>query len=268
MRLRKTLAALTVFLLAIALLLSGCGDKETGEVIKIGATEVPHAQILEFAQPLFEEAGLDVEIVEFSDYIQPNLQLADKQLSANFFQHIPYLEDFSAERNLDLTYIAKVHIEPMGIYPGKAAALEDLAAGSQVGIPNDATNGGRALLLLESANLITLEKGVGVEATVHDIAENPKNLKIVELNAEVLPHSLPDLGVAVINGNFAIQAGLSPLTDSLYLEGADSPYVNVLAVRKDDAENPALLKIAEILTGEEVRDFILEKYEGGVVPVS
>jgi D-methionine transport system substrate-binding protein len=251
-----------VALVSLSFLLSACGS----EAIKIGATSVPHAEILEFALPLFEEEGLQVEIVEFNDYVQPNLQLADKQLSANFFQHIPYLEDFCAERGLDLTWIAKVHIEPMAIYPGKVETLDHLKAGDQVGIPNDVTNCGRALRLLDQAGLITLREGVGVEATVLDIVENPKDLNIVELNAEILPHSRSDLAVAVINGNFAIQAGLSPLTDSLFREDSDSPFVNVLVVRKEDEENPTLLKIAEILNGPEVRDFILETYEDGVVP--
>jgi D-methionine transport system substrate-binding protein len=259
---RIVLALCLIAVVSLSLVLSGCKSKS----LKIGATSVPHAEILEFAAPLFEEAGIEVEIVEFNDYVQPNIQLADKQLAANFFQHIPYLEDFSAERNLDLTWIAKVHIEPMGVYPGKVDKLEDLKAGDQVGIPNDVTNTGRALALLEKAGLIKLKEGVGVKATVLDVVENPRNLELVELNAEILPRSLTDLGVAVINGNFAIQAGLSPLEDALFLEDGDSPFANVLAVRAADKDDETLKKIAEILTSSEVKEFLLEKYQGGVVP--
>lgn len=251
-----------IALISLAVALGGCGKK----AVKIGATAVPHAEILEFAKPLLEKEGIEIEIVEFNDYVQPNVQLADKQLAANFFQHIPYLEDFSAQRNLDLTWIAKIHIEPMGIYPGKVKKLEDLKDGDQVGIPNDVTNAGRALALLEKAGLIKLKDGVGVKATVLDVVENPRNLKLVELNAEILPHSLADLGVAVINGNFAIQAKLSPLTDALFLEEGDSPFANVLAVRKADKDDPVLKKIAEVLTSPAVKEFILDKYKGGVLP--
>lgn len=251
-----------VALVLMTVALGGCGKK----AVKIGATSVPHAEILEFAKPLLKKEGIEIDIVEFNDYVQPNIQLADKQLAANFFQHIPYLEDFSAERNLDLTWIAKIHIEPMGIYPGKVRKLDDLKNGDQVGIPNDVTNAGRALALLERAGLIKLKDGIGVKASVLDVEENPRNLKLVELNAEILPHSLADLAVAVINGNFAIQAGLSPLEDALFLEDSESPFANVLAVRAADKDDEVLKKIAEILTSEEVREFILEKYKGGVVP--
>jgi len=251
-----------VALVLMTVALGGCGKK----AVKIGATSVPHAEILEFAKPLLKKEGIEIDIVEFNDYVQPNIQLADKQLAANFFQHIPYLEDFSAERNLDLTWIAKIHIEPMGIYPGKVKKLDDLKNGDQVGIPNDVTNAGRALALLERAGLIKLKDGIGVKASVLDVEENPRNLKLVELNAEILPHSLADLAVAVINGNFAIQAGLSPLEDALFLEDSESPFANVLAVRAADKDDEVLKKIAEILTSEEVREFILEKYKGGVVP--
>lgn len=252
-----------IVLISLAAGLSACKEKGS---IKIGATSVPHAEILEFVTPLLEKEGIEIEIVEFSDYVQPNLQLADGQLAANFFQHIPYFESFIAERNLDLIWTAKVHIEPMGVYPGKTTSLEELGEGDKIGIPNDVTNGGRALALLEKAGLIKLKDGLGVNATVLDIEGNPKGLEIVELNAEILPRSLEDLDAAVINGNFAIQAGLSPLDDALFLEDGDSPYANILAIRKEDKDDPALKKIAEILTGPEVKQFILDNYEGGVLP--
>jgi D-methionine transport system substrate-binding protein len=244
--------------------LSGCSKK--AEALKIGATEVPHAQILEFAQPLLEKAGVEIEIVVFSDYVQPNLQLADKQLDANFFQHIPYLENMVEERGLDLTWVAKIHIEPLGIYSEKIDSLSDLQNGAKVGIPNDATNGGRALMLLEKAGLVTLKEGADVLATIYDIQDNPKNLKFEELDAAMLPRVLPDVDIAVINGNYALQAGLSPTKDALFLEGGDSPYANVIAVRTEDKDNEGIEKLVEVLTGPEVKQFIEDNYEGGVIP--
>lgn len=261
---KKTALIVGVLALFGVIGLSGC-TKET-EAIKIGATEVPHAQILEFAQPLLEEEGVEIEIIVFSDYVQPNLQLADKQLDANFFQHIPYLENMVEERNLDLTWVAKIHIEPLGIYSEKIDDLSELKDGAQVGIPNDATNGSRALLLLEKAGLVTLKEGTGVLATVYDIDDNPKNLQFQELDAAMLPRVLPDLDIAVINGNFALQAGLSPTEDALFLEGGDSPYANVIAVRSEDKDNEAIKKLVKVLTGSEVKQFIEESYEGGVIP--
>lgn len=251
-----------VFVLTGALLLSGCKSK----ALKIGASSVPHAEILEFAEPLLEKEGIAIKIIEFSDYVQPNLQLADGQLDANFFQHIPYLEGFASERKLDITWVAKVHIEPMGIYSKQVSSLSDLEDGAEVGIPNDDTNCGRALVLLEKAGLLKLKEGVGISATVHDVTGNPKNLNFYELDAAMLPRSLEDFGIAVINGNFALQAGLSPTGDSLFLEESDSPFANVIAVRNEDKENSAIQKLINILTGPEVKEFIEDNYKGGVIP--
>ena len=236
-------------------------------VIKVGATPVPHAEILEVIKPILEKQGITLKVIEFSDYVRPNLAVADGELDANFFQHIPYLESFSRDHKLDLTWIAKVHIEPMGIYSKKIKNLSELREKAVVGIPNDETNGGRALLLLQSAGLIELRKGVGAKGTPLDIVKNPKGLLIRELEAAQLPRALDDLDIAVINGNFALQAGMTPTKDALKLEGAESPYVNVLVVRTKDKNNPALLKLARALNSKEVKDFILGKYAGGVVPV-
>ncbi|HHY12575.1 MAG TPA: MetQ/NlpA family ABC transporter substrate-binding protein [Firmicutes bacterium] len=265
--LTKKVTRITLILGALALLsvigLSGCGSK----ALKIGASEVPHAEILEFAKPLLEKEGIEIEIIEFSDFVQPNLQLADKQLDANFFQHIPYLEDMAEQRQLEITWVAKIHIEPLGIYSEKISSLSELEDGAQVGIPNDATNGGRALMLLEKAGLLTLEEGTGTSATIGDIVGNPRKLQLRELDAAMLPRVLPDLDLAVINGNFALQAGLSPTEDALFLEGGDSPYANVIAVRKEDKDNPSIQTLIKVLTSDEVRQFIDETYEGGVIPV-
>ncbi len=270
----------TLLLLSLlTIFIAGCGtkqgptsDKQTQNqgvsktTIKVGATPVPHAQILNVVKPLLEKEGITLEIVEFTDYVQPNLKLAEKELDANYFQHIPYLEDFSKEHNLDLTYIAKVHIEPMGIYSQKIKNLSELKEGATIAIPNDATNGGRALLLLQSAGVIKLKPDAGIKATVNDIAENPKKIKISELEAATLPRVLSDVDAAVINTNYALEAGLIPTKDALFIESANSPYVNVLVVRKGDESRPELKKLAEALNSPEVKKFIEETYKGAVVP--
>lgn len=235
--------------------------------IKVGATPVPHAEILEIIVPLLKEEGITLQIIEFTDYVRPNLALQDGELDANFFQHIPYLEGFNADRGTDLVSLIGIHIEPLGVYSDKIASLQELPKGAQLAIPNDATNGGRALLLLQEAGLIKLDPKAGIEPTVFDIVENDLAIKFCELEAAQLSRVLTDVHGAVINGNYALQAGLNPVQDAIFLEGSESPYVNVIAVRAQDAENPALLKLAEALLSDAVRDFILEKYEGGVAPV-
>lgn len=285
---RKILEKTFILIIALGLILTlivGCGAKQNSApansnsqsgsqnnqetktvTIKVGASPVPHAEILNVVKPMLEKEGIKLEIVEFTDYNQPNLQLADKQLDANYFQHIPYLEKFSEDHNLNLTYIAKVHIEPMGIYSKKVKNLNDLKEGSSVAIPNDPTNGGRALLLLQKAGLLKLKDGVGINATVNDITENPKKLKIQELEAATLPRVLQDVDAAVINTNYALEAKFIPTKDALAIESADSPYVNILAVRKGDENRPELKKLAEALNSPEVKKFIQDKYQGGVVP--
>jgi D-methionine transport system substrate-binding protein len=276
----KKFLALFLTLSILVFLLSGCGQNQSASensanqqvqnekvTIKVGASPVPHAEILEVVKPILEKEGINLEIVEFTDYVQPNLKLAEKELDANYFQHIPYLEEFSKEHNLDLTYIAKVHIEPMGAYSQKIKNLGELKEGATVAIPNDPTNAGRALLLLQTAGLIKLKPEAGIKATVGDIVENPKGLKITELEAATLPRVLPDVDLAVINTNYALEAGLVPTKDALIIEDANSPYVNVLVVRKGDESRPELKKLAEALNSPEVKKFIEEKYQGAVVPV-
>ncbi len=236
------------------------------KVLKVGATAVPHAEILEFVKPALAKEGIKLDIVVFSDYVQPNLALDAGELDANYFQHIPYLESFSADHRLKLTYIAKVHIEPMGAYSKRVKKLGDLKNRAVVAIPNDPTNGGRALLLLQQAGLISLKKGAGLKATVFDIAENPKNLQIKELEAAQLPRALDDVDLAVINTNYALEAGLVPTKDAIVIESGDSPYANVLAVRESRKNDPLLKKLAAALTTPAVKDFILKKYKGAVVP--
>jgi len=235
--------------------------------ITVGATPVPHAEILAFVQPLLREEGIELRIVEFNDYVQPNLALAAGELDANYFQHIPYLETFAADHRLNLSVLVGVHIEPMGVYSRRVSSLSELRNGAVIAIPNDVTNGGRALLLLEQAGLIKLADGVGITATIFDIVENPRNIRFQELDAAFLPRALVDVDAAVINTNYALEAGLVPLRDALFIEGAESPYVNVVAVRTGDENRPELRKLAEVLLRPEVRQFILDTYKGAVVPV-
>ncbi|MDU2066077.1 MAG: MetQ/NlpA family ABC transporter substrate-binding protein [Sporomusaceae bacterium] len=270
----KKISLAAIALVLTAFLLGGCGGGDSQKqasnsgktVLKVGATAVPHAEILNAIKPTLAKEGIDLQVVEFSDYVQPNMALADKELDANFFQHIPYLEKFSAEHNLKLGYTVAVHIEPMGVYSKKIKNLSELQNGAQIGIPNDPTNGGRALALLEKAGLITLKEGVGIKATVADIKDNPKNLKFRELEAPQLPRSLDDLGAAVITTNYALEAKLVPTKDALFIETKDSPYANILAVRKGDENRPEIQKLSKVLNSEEVKKFIEEKYKGAVVP--
>jgi D-methionine transport system substrate-binding protein len=254
-------------LLAAAVSLGAATGATADTVLKVGASPVPHAEILQIVKPILDKQGIKLQIVEFQDYVQPNLALDAGELDANYFQHVPYLETFSKDRHLKLTYTVKVHIEPLGLYPGKTKALNSLKEGATIAVPNDPTNVGRALLLLQAAGLLEVRKEAGIKPTVQDITKNPKKLKIVELEAAQLPRSLPDVDAAVINGNYAIQAGLNPVKDSLFLENAKSPYANVLAVRVKDKENAALKALAVALTSKEVKDFIVQKYHGSVVPV-
>lgn len=261
------LAAATVFTLLV-----GCGSKSAGsKKIVVGATPAPHAEILNAVKEVMKEKGYELEIREFTDYVQPNLSLQSKDLDANYFQHTPYLDDFNAEQKTDLVPIASIHYEPLGIYPGKTKSLDDLKDGAQVAIPNDTTNEARALLLLEANGLIKLDPNAGLKATPKDITENPKNLKFIEIEAAQLVRSLEDVDIAVINGNYAIQGGLNAMTDALAKEEKDSiaatTYANVLVVRRGDENREDLKALADALRSETVRKFIEEKYEGAVVPM-
>ncbi|HIU63412.1 MAG TPA: MetQ/NlpA family ABC transporter substrate-binding protein [Candidatus Avacidaminococcus intestinavium] len=270
----KKILVVMLALLASLALVAGCGgekkavDSGAAEkvVLKIGATPVPHSEILNFIKPTLEKEGVELEIIEFSDYVKPNLALNDKELDANFFQHTPYLEKFAAERNLPLVSLVNVHIEPMGIYSKSVKSLDAIPVGAKVAIPNDPTNGGRALAILESAKLLKLKEGVGISGTAADIVENPKNLNIIEVEAALLPRSLDDVALSVINSNFALEAQLNPVKDSLFSEPKDSPYANIVAIRKGDETRPELQKLVKALTSPEVKKFIEDKYQGAVVP--
>ena len=241
---------------------------ETAETVTltVAASPTPHAVILEACIPLMEEKGYELVVNQYDDYVVPNTAVEDGDEDANYFQHIPYLDEFNETRGTHLVNVAGVHIEPMAIYAGKTASLEELPDGAVIGVPNDATNEGRALLLLEAQGLITLDDSSNLTATPINIVDNPKNLQFEEIEAKTLPSSLPDLDLAVINSNYALGAGLNPTTDALAIESADSPYVNVLVVKEGNEDNAAVQALVEVLHSDTIRDFINEEFDGAVVP--
>ena len=246
------------------------GDTADGKVITVGATPAPHAEILEVAKEVLAEQGYTLDIKEFDDYIVPNDAVEEGELDANYFQHITYMNQFNADKGYHLVSVGSIHYEPFGLYAGKTASLDALADGAQIAIPNDATNGGRALLLLEQEGLITLKEGAGITATVTDIVDNPKNLEIMELEARLLPDSLKDVDLAVINGNYAIDAGLK-IADALAIESAEgeaaTAYANVLTVKEGNENDEGIQALLAALESDEVKTFIEETYDGAVVPL-
>lgn len=239
---------------------------QAAETLTVAASPVPHAQILEFVKPALAKEGVDLKVKVFTDYVQPNVQVAEKRLDANFFQHQPYLDEFNKAKGTHLVSVAGVHIEPLGAYSSKFKALADLPGGATVVIPNDATNGGRALLLLDKAGLIKLKDSTNILSTVKDIAENSKDLKFRELEAATIPRVLTQVDLALINTNYALEAKLDPSKDALTIEGKDSPYVNILVAREDDKNSDAMKKLVAALHTPEVKAFILEQYKGAVLP--
>ncbi|MCJ8013955.1 MetQ/NlpA family ABC transporter substrate-binding protein [Paenibacillus sp. KQZ6P-2] len=271
---KKGLFALLSLLLVVAL--AGCGSKNAEdksaaggkdmETITVGATAVPHAEILKHIQPTLEKEGVKLEIKEFSDYVQPNVQTFQKQLDANFFQHKPYLDDENSTRKMDLVPVVAVHVEPLGAYSKKHKSIDELPDGAVVGIPNDKTNGGRALALLEKNGLIKLKDDNMIQATVKDIVENPKNIQIKELDAAMLPRQLSEFDLAVINTNYALDAGIDPVKDALFMEDKDNPYANILVARPDNKDSDAMKKLAAALTSDDVKKFIEDNYKGAIIP--
>lgn len=265
-----------VLSISIAAGLAGCAPKteqatnkgaaptDAKKVIKVGATPVPHAEILEVVKPILAKEGYTLEIKEFNDYVLPNTALQDGEIDANFFQHVPYLQTSNKEKKLTLDYTVKVHLEPMGVYSSKIKNLKELKDKAVIAIPNDPSNGARALRVLETAGLIKLKAGDLVSKL--DITENPKNLVIKELDAPQLPRTLTDVDAAVINTNFAVEAKLNPLKDALAIESKDSPYANVLAVKAENKEQPYIKALSKALTSPEVKKFIEEKYQGSILP--
>ncbi len=280
----KKKCTLILSLLLVLALLCACGDAaETGKTentesaqpvkIRVAASPTPHAEILAVAAEILAQEGYELEIVEYDDYVQPNLVVDSGELDANYFQHSPYLESFNAENGTQIVSVGLIHYEPFGIYAGKTASLEELPDGAEIIIPNDGSNETRALLLLQQEGLIKLADGIDASsnATVYDIAENPKNLVITEMDAAQLARSLPDVDLAVINGNFALAAGLNAAEDALAVEDASGDaaqtYANLLGVKAGRENDPAIQALLRALQSDRVRDFINENFGGAVVPI-
>ncbi|MDR1286139.1 MAG: MetQ/NlpA family ABC transporter substrate-binding protein [Treponema sp.] len=266
---KKIIAALLVsgaLIAARSPVLYAGAAREGAKTITVGATPVPHAELLNLIAGDLAAAGYTLKVVEYNDYVQPNAALAAGDLDANFFQHLPYLES-NAEWKSALAAVTGVHVEPFGLYSNRLKSIADLPNGATIAIPNDPTNGGRAFLLLQANGLLTLKPGTGLEATTLDISANPKNLRFHELESAQLPLALPDVDAAAINGNYALRAGLNPVRDSLIIEGADSPYVNYLVVKKGSENDPRIQALSRALTSQKVKDYILSHYDGGVVAV-
>ena len=236
------------------------------ETLSIAATPVPHAELLEHIKPVLAEEGIELDIKVFTDYVQPNVQVADGHLDANFFQHKPYMDSFNQERDTDLVSVGLVHVEPFGAYSQKITNIDELKDGAQIALPNDPSNGARALLLLQEQGLIALKDPDNILATARDISENPKSLKCRELEAATLPRVLADVDVALINTNYALEAGLNPLEDALFIEGADSPYANLVATTAAKKDDAAIASLVKALNSDDVREFIQENYKGAIVP--
>ncbi|MGL4971496.1 MAG: MetQ/NlpA family ABC transporter substrate-binding protein [Cetobacterium sp.] len=237
-----------------------------GAKLKVGASPVPHSQLLQLIKDDLKNQDIDLEIVELTDYVTPNLLLDSKELDANFFQHKPYLDTFSKEKNLKLSIAGNIHVEPLGVYSKKINKLENIKKGGVVAIPNDPTNGGRALILLHNNGLIKLKNPADLLATEFDIIENKSNLKFKSLDAAQIPRALQDVDLAVVNGNYALEAGLNPLTEALLIEGKESPYSNLIAVREGDEKREDIQKLIKALQSKKIKEFIEVTYKGAVVP--
>ncbi len=239
-------------------------------VIKVAASATPHAEILEKAKDLLKDKGYDLEVTVFDDYVQPNLVVESGEFDANYFQHVPYLDSFNEEKGTHLVVAGKIHYEPFGIYPGTKSSLDDLADGDTIAVPNDTTNEARALLLLQDNGVLTLKDGAGLEATVNDIVDNPLNIKFEELEAAQIPHVIGEVALAVMNGNYALEAGFSVSKDAIAYEKSDSEaaktYVNVIAVEEGNEENDAIKALVEVLKSDDIKNYINETYDGAVIP--
>lgn len=240
--------------------------EKSNKVLKIGASPQPHAAILENIKQDLADKGIELEIQQFSDYVVPNTAVEDGDLDANFFQHVPYMDEFNKQQGTHLVSVGSVHLEPMGLYSKKIKDLKELKEGATISIPNDPTNGGRALLLLEKNGIVKLKDGAGLAATDKDIVENPMNLKITLLDAAQLPRTLEDVDASVINTNFALEADLNPLNDALVIEDKDSPYANIVAVKEGNEKDERVVALMEALNSEKTKKFIEDEYKGAIIP--
>ncbi|MEI3304594.1 MAG: MetQ/NlpA family ABC transporter substrate-binding protein [Dysosmobacter sp.] len=274
-----------ILALALSASLTACGSSDTTETtddtdsgdtaetvtLKVAASPTPHAEILEQVKPILAEQGIDLVITEYGDYIVPNTAVDEGDEDANYFQHTPYLEQFNAENGTDLVSAGKIHYEPMGIYAGKTASLEELPDGATIAVPNDATNEARALQLLAAQGLIEIDPEAGLNATPNDITSNPKNLEFTELDAAMIPNTIEEFDLNVINSNYALQAGLNPAEDALASEDAASDaaqtYANIIAVKAGHENDPAIVALVDALHSEEIQEFINTTYAGSVLPI-
>ena len=240
-----------------------------GTTLKVAASPTPHAEILNVAKEVLAEQGIDLQVVEFSDYVQPNMVTESGEVDANYFQHQPYLDSFNEENGTHLVSVGDIHYEPLGIYPGKSQSLEEIPDGAVITVPNDTTNEARALQLLAAQGIITIREDAGLTATVNDITENPHNVQVKELEAAQLPRTLADVDYAVMNGNYALEAGLNPAKDALGLESAaHNPYANLLVTTPELAKDPRVIQLAKDLRSPQVAEFIRKTYQGSVIPVA
>lgn len=251
-------------LFALTLLITGCG-KTKGE-FRVAATPVPHAEMLEFVKPVLEDQGIHLVIIKTKDYDKPDRLLADHKIEANFFQHVPFMQEQILKYHYPIESIAKIEIEPMGIYSKKYDSLSALPTGAKIAIPNNLVDGARALLLIENQGLIRLDPPDNIHSTQANIVENPKNLQFILVEPQIVSRSLDDVDAAAINTNFALQAGLSPKNNAIALESADSPYANVIAIRIGDENRPEIIALVNAMTSDSMRQFILDKYKGDVLP--
>ena len=266
---KKVIALIAVAALSVSAL-TGCGSKGADDkTIKVAATAVPHAEILEAAKPLLEEQGYTLEVQVFDDYVQPNEVVESGEFDANYFQHIPYLESFNKEKGTHLVNAGGIHYEPFGLYPGKETDIANIE-GATIAVPNDTTNEARALLLLQDNGYLKLKDGAGLTATKNDIVENPYNIEIVELEAAQIPRTLQDVSFGIMNGNYAMEAGYTVADNALLYESADSDaaatYVNVIAVKEGNENSAKIKALVDVLKSDEIKNFITENYNGGVIP--
>ena len=267
---KKLVAAVLTGVLVAGTLSTGVYAKDDDKTITVAASATPHAEILEEAKPLLEKEGYDLEVTVFDDYVRPNEVVESGEFDANYFQHIPYLEQFNEEKGTHLVNAGGIHYEPFGIYPGTKDSLDDLADGDSIAVPNDTTNEARALLLLQDNGIITLKDGAGLNATVKDIEENPHNVEIVELEAAQVARVTGETAYVVLNGNYALEAGFSVAKDALAYEQADSEaaktYVNIIAVKEGNENSDKIKALVDVLKSDDIKDFINENYDGAVIP--
>lgn len=263
----KKIISIVAALAGAAALFAANPKNTKANVITVGATPEPHAEMLNLVKEDMKALGYELKVIEFTDYVTPNEALESGEIDANFFQHLPYMNSFNKEKNFHLVNAGGIHIEPIALYSKKVAKLGDLKKGAVIAIPNDPTNEGRALLLLQEAGLITLDPKAGIEATPLDIKKNPKGLKFKEIEAATLPRVLIDVDAAVINGNYAIPAGLVATKDGLFVEGSKSPYVNIISVKKGNENNAAVKALVKVLQSKKVKDWVAARYPNGEVVV-